>query len=304
MPLSPGTGLVLRSPGPPERKWVKPFKGLREEDIDAWLFRLEKDFQLRGVPEEAKAVTAAFGLEGSAWSWYRSWELSHGREPLWVEFKRDIIRRYRAPDHEERIRFKLAELKQKGDILDFIGKFQDLAAQLTFKSDPDLKTYFLRGLRPQTQSEVMYRNPDSLEEAIEIASRYEASHYHLAKYEQTRPQTRPSPLVQSGPQYHPVGRGQPRSPWKPSGVWYRRPQGSPRSARPPPPSVRKTPTSGTTQTPSRAPNRPTRYCSYCGRTDHQWFQCSQHKPKTTNIRTTQVQPRTAPRQSPANQQEN
>ena len=57
--------------------------------------------------------------------WYRSWELAHAREPLWVEFKRDILRRYRAPDHEEKIRFQLSELKQRGDILDYVGKFQD-----------------------------------------------------------------------------------------------------------------------------------------------------------------------------------
>ena len=268
--------------------------------MDAWLFRLEKDFQLRGVQEEAKAVTAAFGLEGSAWSWYRSWEFTHGREPTWVEFKRELLQRYRAPDHEDKIRFQLSELKQKGDILDYIGKFQDLVAQLTFKSDPDLKNNFLRGLRAQTQSEVMYRDPETLEEAIIIASRYEASHFYVARNEPNKPMFRPQPVPQSAPQNNPARRNRPASSWKPVRGWYRPPQAQTRPTRPSPPAWKPTPP------PPRRTNQTTaqsysRFCSYCGKNDHTWFQCKLHKPKPTNLRSTQVQPNTAPRQSAVTQ---
>ena len=69
-------------------------------------------------------------------------------------------------------------LKQKNceHLVDYIGKFRHLCAQVNDMSELDKMTHFIRGLRLKTREEVSYHRVPTLTDAIQAALEYERSH--------------------------------------------------------------------------------------------------------------------------------
>jgi hypothetical protein len=79
---------------------------------------------------------------------------------------------FQPPNHHQHLRDSWFKLKQTGSVAQYVHEFRALRLQL-MTSDDEALDKFVRGLKFNTRREVMIRNPDTVEEAIRIADRFD-----------------------------------------------------------------------------------------------------------------------------------
>ena len=67
----------------------------------------------------------------------------------------------------------LLELEQKESVRDYILQFQDIMSQITQMNEDDKISYFIKGLKARSRSEISFRAPKLLNEAINMAIQFE-----------------------------------------------------------------------------------------------------------------------------------
>jgi hypothetical protein len=85
-------------------------------------------------------------------------------------------------------------------MVDYISRFQGIINQVDEMTAKDQVHAFIRGLAPKTRAEVGYRHPETLDEAITIATHYNTHHFIPGSHDQTRPSSHRSHF--SRPQEH------------------------------------------------------------------------------------------------------
>ena len=74
------------------------------DDAYAWVDRIERFFEIRGVPEEEWVSVAIVAMEGKALTWFRWWEET---VPIrtWEVFKEAVVRRFQPELIQNLLRF-------------------------------------------------------------------------------------------------------------------------------------------------------------------------------------------------------
>lgn len=106
-------------------------------------------------------------MDGNAVHWFQYWR-RNAKNPSWEEFIVALLRRYggvRCGTVYER----LAALRQKGGVEEYVQEFELWVAQATSTSEDQLLGYFLVGLRQNIRSKILPHDPRELVRAMELA---------------------------------------------------------------------------------------------------------------------------------------
>jgi hypothetical protein len=110
-------------------------------DVDGWIRKPEKYYELVGVPNEHRVQIAVLYLEGRAEYWWRG----TGCNPqtlLWHHFCRMVSDRFNKTSEYDIIG-KFHQLKQTGSVMDYVDKFEEMLSQVR-RHNPSLNdAYFI-----------------------------------------------------------------------------------------------------------------------------------------------------------------
>ncbi|XP_010497067.1 PREDICTED: uncharacterized protein LOC104774100 [Camelina sativa] len=175
---------------------------------DDWLFRLEKCYASRGIPDYVKIDLAISCLTGSSVTW---WRMAYGRQRIgsWKDFMEKFIVRFK-PSRGLSALDQLMSIHQKGSVDEYREQFQELAVELPHFSNDVLESAFLRGLRKCIRDQVVRCRPFDLAEIVDTAKMIEHQ-----EAENTSLQSRPS--VRS---YYSPTHGQATSTSRPVDQWF------------------------------------------------------------------------------------
>lgn len=159
---------------------IKPFCGRKDDNLTAWLFQITDLFDSKNmlVHERLKAVSAYLG-EG-ALQWYLNTRQAAEKDPFlaiksWDEFKSRIKSTFDVANSPFSIRRRIRYLRQDKSVLEFTTNFRGLVGQINDMNENDQILNYIEGLQESIRNELIYRQPKSLNEAIELAQLYEAA---------------------------------------------------------------------------------------------------------------------------------
>ncbi len=157
-----------------ERKKVKhinfkqnTFAGTGNDNIREWLFTINLNLDAAYVEDDDKTLIAAGYLRDNAMQVYR--QATQNKKLDWEEFQKLMINKFTRKDSETDLVKKLMELTQTTTIKDYIERFIYILNQ-TNGIPENIKVYmFKTGIDKKVETEITYRNPKNIDEAIEIA---------------------------------------------------------------------------------------------------------------------------------------
>ena len=150
----------------------RKYDGKPGKDPEEFLYQMEEHFFLTELAEDMKKILLAGQyLTGNARSWYQSRRQTYPQD-TWETFKEALVNQFVVQDQKDVARTKLFNLKQTGDVREFIMEFRSLAVKAGTLSDPDLKALYLNRLQTHISRQVRMRLPDSLEIAIKLTEEY------------------------------------------------------------------------------------------------------------------------------------
>lgn len=141
------------------------------DEAFAWVDRLERFFEVRGVPIDERMNVAVVALEGQALAWYRWWVTSIPH-PTWPLFKEDVVRRFQ-PEMVENPFELLLSLKQTGSVREYREKFEVYSGPLRISERRYLLGVFLNGLKRNIRAETKLHRPETLAEMFMVAEMVE-----------------------------------------------------------------------------------------------------------------------------------
>ena len=163
----------IRKRSKPMNSKQQLFSGKESENVKDWLFITNLNLETAEVNEELKTVTAAGYLRENALQVYR--QATEETELTWEKFKELLIKKFYKKDTNVDLIKKLYELKQTDSLTKYIEQFTYLMNQ-TSNIQENIKIHMFRnGTEKQIEAEIAYRNPGTLDEAIEIAEAYQRS---------------------------------------------------------------------------------------------------------------------------------
>eukprot|EP00644_Phytophthora_capsici_P019683 jgi/Phyca11/133815/e_gw1.786.1.1 len=168
----------------PQKKKGDPlvFKGSASEDLELWIFSTEQYYaqyreeMTRNSSEFVDTIFANLGAVSQ--TWFRDFKLSlpPTQPATWELFKAKIRERFRDRDFEQKVLAKLHRLRWQGSQQQYTTTFLHLLSQLDEELPESVKRWLhQQNLRPETSSFISHNVPDTLQETIELAQRFEDS---------------------------------------------------------------------------------------------------------------------------------
>ena len=169
-----------------ERKEPPKYEGKRHEDLELWIYATQKHYakQQNLMTQESQlfADKVYTNLGITPQNWFREFEKKCNQEGIiisWEIFKDGIRKRFRPKDFEYDLRCRLLAMEPQGNIHEYISRFQNLIAQTEIAiGDLDQRIYFQNNITGETAQHLNEKSPQTLAEAIEIATNYENAHKH------------------------------------------------------------------------------------------------------------------------------
>ena len=140
------------------------------EDVQGWLFRVKKFFDVDNVHEEDKIKMVSIHLYDKALAWHLQYTKNHGHVS-WNVYEEAVLRRF-GPVNED----PMAELKQlryEYNMNEYQIKFEKLITQVDITESQSI-SMFLGGLPASIELNVRMIKPKSLADAFSLASLQEA----------------------------------------------------------------------------------------------------------------------------------
>ena len=150
-------------------KTLITFEGSKENDLEEWIFEIERYFQKSRIADFHKVDFSIDYLKGPAKLFFRS--IPNGISMTWSEFTALLRRNYEPRNRQGHLRNRMETLKQKGQIEDYIRDFDKIMAQVRDMSKYDVMRNFVKGLNPKTRERVEAADPADVYEAKERALR-------------------------------------------------------------------------------------------------------------------------------------
>ncbi|XP_043714657.1 uncharacterized protein LOC122663013 [Telopea speciosissima] len=129
--------------------------------------RVHQYFDYHDIPENQKVKLASIHLDGPACSWFQ-WKFHSNQCNTWTKFVNGIQIRFGSSRYED-LKGALSKLVQETTVLDYQVKFESLSSRIYGLSDDMLKSCFISGLKPMLRREVLALQPDSLQQALDLA---------------------------------------------------------------------------------------------------------------------------------------
>ncbi|CAM8934623.1 unnamed protein product [Rhodiola kirilowii] len=148
----------------PPRIDVPVFTG---EDVDAWLFQMERYFEHNMIAPEQRLTIAVFYLSGEA---IRCYQWLHSTHQLrdWPSFARDIRARF-GPSAYWDAEVEINKLIQTTFVTSYITEFESLSTKTPGFTPNNLLKRFLAGLKDEIHQEIVMLHPVNLQMAMGMA---------------------------------------------------------------------------------------------------------------------------------------
>ena len=148
-------------------RWELPCFAGQEPKV--WIRKCDRFFTQYRVGNEQRVEMAALYLTDAAEVWYQSMVLSGGI-PNWIEFKEDLISRFGEIVVSDVVE-EFNKLQQIGTVEEFLGRFEDLKAQMLIRNPALNEAHFLSSfvgaLKEEIRLEVKMFKSRTLKEAVE-----------------------------------------------------------------------------------------------------------------------------------------
>jgi len=123
-------------------------------------------------------ATAGNRRVGQALGWFLHWSsTTRSEEHTWGIFREHVLQHFEASNYQAVLREKLQRLKQTADIETYNGEYSALIFRVEGMSILDQVLCYANGLKPRTRSYVKLKNPDTLSDAMDLAVKYEVTHF-------------------------------------------------------------------------------------------------------------------------------
>jgi hypothetical protein len=158
--------------------------------LESWIFVVNRYLRLSKTEPELKVDIASTYLGGHANTWFQHWypialEVIHNhpdsnysqhapRYISWETFVDDLRSAFQPPNSHQHLRDQWFNLSQKGTVAEYVSAFRALRLQLETTEDEALDK-FIRGLKYNTRKEILVRGPNTVDEAIKMADRYDTA---------------------------------------------------------------------------------------------------------------------------------
>ncbi|CAI7850949.1 unnamed protein product, partial [Closterium sp. NIES-53] len=142
--------------------------------VRRWLFLGEEYLRLSHVAGEEWAPFAGTLLRGSAVAW---WQSVRPAIQTWQQFKEALVAAYEPINAMARARDRLANMRQRTSVADYIAEFRDISTEISDLSTAEALDKFKRGLKDDVRMEVEVQGCSSLEEMARVAERYDEIHF-------------------------------------------------------------------------------------------------------------------------------
>lgn len=152
------------------------FHGKPLENLENWIFNVERAFGLEKVPKNEWPEMAAKYLKDSAQEVFQTWTMSnyHAKKVgKWEDMCEFFCALYRPANYGRLLRIRLDKLKQTGSYQDYVMRFLNIVNQLGNMSEQDKVHRFIAGLASINRSELQYKSPDTLLEAMNFAHNHD-----------------------------------------------------------------------------------------------------------------------------------
>lgn len=136
----------------PVPKWeLHCFEG---HEPKVWIRKCERYFNLYKTQDNHKVEAVTLYLNGLAEIWYHSLVLSRG-VVNWMEFKKELINRF-----DDELIWDIVEefnkLTQVGTVDEFLGKFEELKAQMLVRNPNLNESHFLSSFVGALKEEIKF----------------------------------------------------------------------------------------------------------------------------------------------------
>ncbi|GJV31266.1 ty3-gypsy retrotransposon protein [Tanacetum coccineum] len=136
-------------------------------DPDSWIFAITEYFTLLNTPVDQRLRVVGFNLEGDAVEWFR-WMSRNKLITTWGGFLESVQNRF-GPCKYEDPQGALSKLLKKGTVAQYQSEFEKLMNHVTNVSEGLLISFYIFGLKPSIQRELLVSKPASLGGAFSLA---------------------------------------------------------------------------------------------------------------------------------------
>lgn len=150
------------------------FSGTVKEDVELWLWQVQRWFEAGRVQHELEKIALGTGLlRNAALAWWRNREQEAAVPIVWEDFAREMKANFQPINPAQTMRNQLATLRQRGTVLEYATDFRNVTLGIPGITDDEKKDRFIRGLMPRTQADVIMRDPNTFAEAVQLAVRFD-----------------------------------------------------------------------------------------------------------------------------------
>ncbi|GJS49281.1 ty3-gypsy retrotransposon protein [Tanacetum coccineum] len=148
---------------------VPKFNGI---DPERWIFAIHEYFDLLGTAADQRLKVVGFNLEGDAAEWFR-WMSRNKLITDWEGFLESVRDRF-GPCKYEDPQGALSKLLQLGSVAQYQSDFEKLMNRVTEIPEKLLISFYISGLKPALQRELLVSKPTTLGDAFSLARVTEA----------------------------------------------------------------------------------------------------------------------------------
>ncbi|GKA88273.1 retrotransposon-related protein, partial [Tanacetum coccineum] len=141
-------------------------------DPESWIFAINEYFALLATPDEQRLKVVGFNLDGDAAEWFR-WMTHNKLVASWDGFLDNVRNRF-GPSKYEDPQGVLSKLLQLGTVAQYQSEFEKLMNRVTDISENLLISFYISGLKPTIQRELLIAKPTTLGDAFSLARITEA----------------------------------------------------------------------------------------------------------------------------------
>jgi hypothetical protein len=178
---------------------LEKFTGKNEISVENWCDLVEDAFTIEDWTDKQKLVLASQQLAGAAATWYAAARKGATPPNRWEELRTGLLQRFGGTRSAAVSRLEIGRLRwrEDQDLEDHITQFTAIRSRISDASDSELVSYFQQTLPPDYLSDSLYRDPDTLEQAIAYTRSLHASRHH--GFHNPLPATKAVPVDSTGP---------------------------------------------------------------------------------------------------------
>jgi len=163
-------------------KQPEKYDGKRDmQVIDNWTASVDSYFALTGAQPPSVYYYLNTIFTKDAASWFRfNFRNANPALVTWEAVKDMLLKHFVPVNYMRQLRDNWAYTRQTGTVKEYYSHLAQLAMQIGTIDESAFLDKFVRGLKAKTKMEVIFRNPKTLDEALELVDNYDSAMFRNA----------------------------------------------------------------------------------------------------------------------------